>query len=140
MKWNKVEYSEVRGYKNGTLIFLPWEEPESTERILKYEKDGKIFAFIRLSVVPKDNESIWIDEFEVLMPFRNQGIGKKSISDLLVDTEVDIQLYAKNASVQKFWEKCGFVDNGSTMWEIPMIYKATKSKQGEVGARIYTHE
>lgn len=128
MKWTKVEYSEVRDYKNEKLIFLPWDEPESTEQILKYEMGGEIVAFIRLSVDPKDNESIWIDEFEVLIPFRKQGIGKKSISDLLVNTQVDIKLLAKNASVQKFWEKCGFVDDGITIWEIPMIYKTTKFK------------
>ena len=128
MNWIKTEYSEVRRYKNNTLIFLTWDEPESTEQILKYEIGGKIVAFIRLSVDPKDNESIWIDEFEVLIPFRKQGIGKKSISDLLVNTEVDIKLLAKNASVQKFWEKCGFVDDGITIWEIPMIYKTTKFK------------
>lgn len=128
MKWTKVEYSEVRGYKNEKLIFLPWDEPESTEQILKYEMGGEIVAFIRLSVDPIDNKSVWIDEFEVLMPFRKQGIGKKSILDLLEDTEVNIKLLAKNASVQKFWEKCGFVDDGITIWEIPMLYKTTKFK------------
>lgn len=133
MKWTKVEYSEIQDYKNNELIFLPWEEPVGTEQVLKYEKDGKIVAFIRVSVDPKDNESIWIDEFEVVIPFRRQGIGKKSILDLLVDTEVDIKLLAKNTSVQKFWEKCGFVDDGITIWEIPMLYKATKIKQEKVG-------
>ena len=136
MKWIKAEYSEVQCCKNNKLIFLIWDEPKSTEQIFKYEMDGEIVAFIRLSVDPIDNESVWIDEFEVLIPFRKQGIGKKSILDLLVDAEVDIKLLAKNASVQKFWEKCGFVDDGITIWEIPMIYKTTKFKHEKVGVRL----
>lgn len=139
MKWSEVEYSEVQKYKINQLIFLPWDKPENTEQILKYEKDGEIVAFIRISVDPLDNKSIYIDEFEVVKPFRKQGLGKRSISDLILDSEVDIKLMVKNASVQKFWEKCGFVDDGITIWEIPLTYKSRKVKQ-EVLSRVYTVE
>lgn len=123
MCWKECDYKEIRELKMDFILELPWNYPEEGEHVWKYEMDNLPIAFIRLSLDPVDKASIWIDEFEVIKKYRRQGRGKRLIWEFLKGVKSDVKLLAKNKNVQLFWEKCGFVDNGITWAEIPMIYK-----------------
>lgn len=123
MSWKKCEYEEIRKLKSEYLLTLRWEEPEKCETIRKYEIDNRPIAFIKTAPDPDKEQTIWIKEFEVIIPKKRQGYGKKAIAEYLNEVNVDVSILAKNKCVQSFWEKCGFIDDGITWAEIPMVYK-----------------
>lgn len=110
-------------YKSKGVVSLPWYEPFGTEKLLKFIFNKRVVAFIKVSLDPIEKNVLWIDEFEVIRNYRKQGIGKKIIRNLIKNNEFDIKIFAKNSSVQKFWEKCGFKDDGVNTFEIPMVFK-----------------
>lgn len=105
------------------MLELPWDFLEEDEWLYSYEYEGIKIAYVRISLDPIDKKSLWIDEFEILRQYRKKGIGRKAICELIKDSPSDIKIMAKNKQVQIFWEKCGFVDDGITWAEIPMIYR-----------------
>lgn len=127
MCWKECDYEEIRKLKMNFILELPWNYLEEDEHVWKYEMNNLPIAFIRLSLDPEDKVSIFIDEFEVIKMYRKQGIGKKLICEFLEGVDSDVKLLAKNKDVQMFWEKCGFLDDGITWAEIPMIYKVKYS-------------
>lgn len=124
MCWKECDYKEIEELKKNSILELPWDILEKDEFVWKYEINNLPIAFIRLSLDPVDKVSIWIDEFEVIREYREQGLGKRLICDFLDGIDLDVKLLAKNKGAQLFWEKCGFVDDGITWAEIPMIYKS----------------
>lgn len=124
MSWKKCEYEEIRKLKSEHLLTLLWEEPEKCEKIQKYEIDNRPMAFIKTAPDPDKEQTIWIKEFEVIVPKKRQGYGKKAIAEYLNGADVDVSIQATNKDTQLFWGKCGFIDDGITWAEIPMLYKA----------------
>lgn len=78
---------------------------------------------MRISVDTIDKQSLWLDEFEVIIEYRKKGNGIKVISELIADSPSNIKLLAKNKQVQQFWVKCDFEDDSTTWAEIQMIYR-----------------
>lgn len=124
MSWEKCEFEEIQNFKSEHLLVLPWEKPEENDTIQKYEIDNRTIAFIKTAHDPDKKQTIWIKEFEVIVPKKRQGHGKISIADYLNGVDIDVSIQATNRDAQLFWEKCGFIDDGITWAEIPMIYKA----------------
>ncbi|QLY78078.1 GNAT family N-acetyltransferase [Clostridium intestinale] len=122
MKERKATYEEVKQLKLDNLLELPWDCLEEYEFLYLFEKNSYVCAVIRLSMDPHDNDVIWIDEFEILRTYRNQGIGKLIICSFLEKSDNVIKLMAKNRSVSEFWRKCGFQYDNPSWAEIPMIY------------------
>lgn len=121
--WKKCGYESIQSLKRADMLTLPWDYVEVGEELYVYVDEGINKAYIRISLDLSDDQVLFIDEFEVLREYRKLGLGKKAIRDLINNTTTDIRLLAKNRSVQKFWEKCNFVDDGISWDEIPLIYK-----------------
>ncbi len=122
MAWEECELDEIKQLKRNLILELLWD-CEENDCIYKYEINCSPVAFLWLSCDPKDEGSIWIDAFEVVREYRKHGLGKQAMDEFLKQTEKNVKILAKNPGVQKFWEKCGFTDNGIEWYEIPMIYK-----------------
>jgi len=122
MKERKVTSEEVKQLKKDKILELPWDCLEEDDFIYSFEKNSCVCAVIRLSMDPYDNDVIWIDEFEIVRNYRNQGIGKLIICKLLEECNNVVKLMAKNKPVAEFWFKCGFQYDNPSWAEIPMIY------------------
>lgn len=108
MEERQATYEEVKQMKINKVLEMPWECLDENDYIYFFEKDHSVCAAIRLSEDPCDDEIIWIDEFEIVREYRNQGIGKLIICDFLETCDCVVKLLAKNKSVAEFWHKCGF--------------------------------
>lgn len=122
MKERVAKYEEVEQLKRDKILELPWDCLEDGEFLYLFEKDSCVCAVIRLSMDPIDNEITWIDEFEVVRKYRNQGLGRLIIDGFLEDYDKVVKLMAKNKLVAEFWNKCGFQYDNPSWAEIPMIY------------------
>lgn len=122
MKKRKATYEEAIQLKKEKKLELPWDCFEEDDFLYLFEKNSFVCAVIRLSMDPCDNDVIWIDEFEIVKNYRNQGIGKLIICEFLKDCNNVVKLLAKNKSVAEFWYKCGFQYDNPSWAEIPMIY------------------
>lgn len=122
MKERVAKYEEVQQLKRDKILELPWDYLEDGEFLYLFEKESCVCAVIRLSMDPIDNEITWIDEFEVVRRYRNQGLGRLIIDSFLEDYDKVVKLMAKNKSVAEFWHKCGFRYDNPSWAEIPMIY------------------
>jgi predicted GNAT family N-acyltransferase len=115
---------EIRELKQDNRLEMLGDFLGEDECILSYNYEDSLVAYIRISVDTIEKSSLWIDEFEVLREYRKKGIGKRAIAELIKDSPSDInniKIMAKNKTVQQFWQKCGFEDDGITCDEIPMI-------------------
>lgn len=122
MKERKATCGDVKQLKKDKMLEMPWDCLEE-DYLYLFEKNSGVCAVIRLSIDPYDSDVLWIDEFEIVRDYRDQGIGKLIISDFLKECNSVVKLLAKNKVVAKFWHKCGFqYDNPSSWAEIPMIY------------------
>lgn len=122
MKKRKATYEEVKKLKKGRILELPWDCLDEDEFLYLFEVDSCICAVIRLSMDTNDNDVVWIDEFEIVRNYRNQGIGKLIICNFLEECDNVVKLMAKNKRVAEFWYKCGFQYNNPSWAEIQMIY------------------
>jgi len=113
---------EVKQLKKDNILELPWKNLDKEDILSLYEMNSCICAAIRVSKDPYDDNVIWIDEFEIVRNYRNQGIGKLIICNSLEECEFVVKLMAKNESVAEFWYKCGFQHDNPSKGEIPMIF------------------
>lgn len=127
MKERNATYEEVKQLKKDKILELPWDCLEEDDYLYLFEKNNHVCAVIRLSLDPYDNDVIWIDEFEIVRNYRNQGIGKLIICEFLEECNNVVKLMAKNKHVAEFWLKCGFQYDNPSWAEIPMIYSKKNS-------------
>jgi len=113
---------EVEQLKKANILELPWKYLDKKDNLSLYEINSCICAAMRVSKDPYDTNLIWIDDFEIVRNYRNQGIGKLIICNFLEECELVVNLMAKNESVAEFWYKCGFQYDNPSKWEIPMIF------------------
>lgn len=128
MEERQATYAEVKQMKINKVLEMPWECLDENDFIYFFEKDHSVCAAIRLSEDPCDEEVIWIDEFEIVREYRNQGIGKLIICNFLETCDCVVRLLAKNKSVAEFWHKCGFQYDNPSWAEIPMVYEQKMNK------------
>lgn len=120
MEFIECDMSVVETLKGVGEIQMSWNIPGD---IYVYEKEQEKYALIQVSNDPIKSNMIWIDNFEVFVSKRNQGWGKRIISEFISEMKTDIEIMAKDHVVEKFWEKCGFVKEYDSLEEIPMIYR-----------------
>lgn len=124
IKITTTDYEEIEEYKKE--LELSWAQPAKDEIILKFEQNGVTVAFMSVMISFLSNDTIWINDFEVLKQHRCIGIGRECIRNFLSEFNAtkfnSIELDAKDKKAQAFWEKCGFEDNGITDEGIPLIY------------------
>lgn len=122
MEGRMATCEEIEQMKKDEILEMPWIYLDEEDFIYLYEEKNCVCAVIKLSVDPLDNNVIWIDEFEIVRSFRNQGIGKSIICSFIKECDKVIRLLAKNRSVADFWYKCGFQYDNPSWTEIPMVY------------------
>lgn len=121
MEYREALCEVVKNLKNNGKLELPWFLGDN-KGLFFCVNDNNIVAVIRLSQDPLDNDVTWIDEFEVIREYRNQGFGKKIVLEFLDTYDSVVKLLAKNQYVSRFWRKCGFKYDNPTEDEITMIY------------------
>lgn len=120
--WREIACNVVDAMKKDGVLELPWD-CEPMDCLYCYKMNNQIIAIIRLSQISEDKGVIWIDEFEVLREYRNQGIGKKVVQGFLEECDSPVTLMAKNKTVANFWQKCGFEYEIDEWNEIKMLFE-----------------
>lgn len=75
-----------------------------------FNKEGQIVGFA--SVQKKNNNTFYLDNFYVILEYRNKGIGKQLLKAVLNDYPKNIRLISRNEVAIHIFEKNGFKEYG----------------------------
>lgn len=88
------------GYKTALTLI---KEYTNNTYLIKIEN-----IFIGMIMIDEETEdSVFVYEFEVFMPYRNKGYGRNIVS-FIQDEYNMISLYPINKDASEFWKACGF--------------------------------
>ena len=139
MECKTIDLKSIKDLKQVYELDLAWYILSDDEVVYGFFEDNKIIAFVKISENSIEEGTIDIDEFEVLSLYRGKGYGKKCIDYLLKELNTEVKLLAQNSEVQKFWESCGFVDDGISEEELPLIYRP-KNQKGMESTGVSPHK
>lgn len=101
IKTKIVSFDEIPG-NSGLELFDSTDIHIDNEVAIKFEQNGVEVAFMSIMRNPLSDNSICINEFEVLKAFRRKGIGKNCIMLFLSEmNNYTIELHAKNKNSRK---------------------------------------
>ena len=83
---------------------------EGMEWYVNFNKEGQIVGFA--SIQKKNNGTFYLDNFYVILEYRNKGIGKELLKAVLKDHPKNVRLISRNEVAIHMFEKYGFKEYG----------------------------
>ena len=113
-RFEQITYDELVAYANPLFHMGTWKciNEGYEQGCYKVFNEDNLVALLLVDPTSFPRTIV----FEVQEFYRNQGNGRKIITQYLSENPGSYNLYPHNEDVVSFWEKCGFYGDHHEMW------------------------